>query len=138
MENAFNKSDWVGSKVVIFIVVTFLFSGCAMDLAHVSQTPTQLTPMVNSSETFTLTKGVELTETPCGYDRLLYPYSKWELVGTIPEGNVYKSQEQILTVECSHVFEAYLVMNRDTLVGFYLPVEEAYVAASDPVKLPLE
>jgi hypothetical protein len=42
-----------------------------------------------------------------------------------------------LTVECSNVFEAYLVVATGQLVGFYLPVEKGFVSLPEPISLPI-
>ena len=57
------------------------------------------------------------------------------MIGKIQAGNVYKPLNQCLTIECSNIFEAYLVMNGNMLNGFYLPVENGYVALDSPVEL---
>jgi hypothetical protein len=44
--------------------------------------------------------------------------------------------DQTLTVECSNVFEAYLVILKDCMVGFYLPVERGFISITHPIQLP--
>ena len=46
------------------------------------------------------------------------------------QGEVYKSRDQVLTVEGYHVHEAYLVVASDELMGFYLPVEHNFAPIS--------
>ena len=58
--------------------------------------------------------------------------------GTIPQGDVFRTGDQIVTVEASNTFEAMVVLRDNTLVGFYLPVEHSFVAATEPVKLPIQ
>jgi hypothetical protein len=116
-------------------MVWFFLVGCAFDLAHVSFTPAQLAPEQNAKESFILTENIHITGTPCGYHRTLRRDTRWDLVGTIPEGDVYKSRDQVLTVECSNVYEAYVVVSGNTLVGFYLPVEKGFVKLSDRMQL---
>jgi hypothetical protein len=114
-----------------------MVSGCAFDLAHVSYTPAQLGPPAGLSRSFAISKDVQVTQAPCGFSRTLRQNTRWEFVGTIAEGEVYRSRDQVLTVECSNVFEAYLVVSADRLVGFYLPVEKGFVSISDPIQLPI-
>ena len=73
-----------------------------------------------------------------GYRRTLKPGSTWTYVGTIPAGNVYRTRDQVLTVEASNIHEAYIVVNNSRLVGFYLPVEKTYSAAVQPATLPIK
>ena len=58
-------------------------------------------------------------------------------MGTIPEGDVYKSKDQVLSVECSNIHEAYLVISQDSVVGFYLPVEKGFVKLNKAITLNL-
>ena len=52
--------------------------------------------------------------------------STWRQTGVIPDGDVYKIENRVFTVEARHVHEAYLVVRDRSLVGFYLPVEQAF------------
>ncbi len=126
------------SRTVIFIVLlgTLFLTGCAFDLAHVSFTPTVCTPQ--SDKSFILKDRTNLTGMPCGYNRTLSYNARWDLVGTIPEGEVYKSRDQVLTVECSNIHEAYLVVSEKSLVGFYLPVEKGFVKLAKSITLNIE
>lgn len=110
--------------------------GCAFDLAHVSFEPTQLLSRTSVDKAFILQESVSIKSAPCGYDRTLNQNTKWELVGNIPEGNVYRSSDQVLTVECSNVFEAYLVEVDGFMVAFYLPVEKGIVKLKERIALP--
>jgi hypothetical protein len=72
-----------------------------------------------------------------GYGRTLPQGSVWDLRGGLPEGAVYRRADGIFTVEGTHVHEAYLVINANRLVGFYLPVERAY-SPLPPVSLSIK
>lgn len=72
-----------------------------------------------------------------GYKRNLRPDSRWRLVGTVPQGQVFRPVDSVLTIEGRQVHEAYLVVSGGQLVGFYLPGEANYAALSVPVLLPL-
>ena len=111
---------------------------CAFDVAHVSYHPTDLLPQPQSGKFLTIKKAMKITGAPCGYSRTLQEGSNWDLIGSIPEGNVYKPRDQVLTVECSNVYEAYLVCVSQSLVGFYLPVEQGFVALKKAVDLPTD
>lgn len=63
---------------------------------------------------------------PTGYERVLAAGSRWNLVGSIPQGSVYKPAQGVLTVEGANIHEAYLVVREGALNGFYLPVEQGY------------
>jgi hypothetical protein len=113
-------------------------SGCAFDLAHVSYKATQIKPEPEPRKTIIVKEVVKIEQAPCGYQRTLQKETRWDLVGSIAEGEVYKPRDQVLTVECSHVHEAYLVVSGGNLVGFYLPVEKGVVTISPTIQLPLK
>jgi hypothetical protein len=58
----------------------------------------------------------------------------WLLVGSIEKGNVFKTKDQVVVVNSFNVHEAYIVVQGDTVVGYYLPVEKTFVK-SKPVKI---
>ena len=126
------------SKVwLIFLLTccsTSMFS-CAFDLAHVKYKPAVLTVCSENCLSFVLQEEIALNNLPCGYKRKLKENSEWIMVGSIEAGDVYKPLNQCFTIECSNVFEAYLVMKNDELNGFYLPVEDGYVALGKTIKI---
>lgn len=127
-------------RPIVFVILlsSFLLEGCAFDLAHVSFTPTQFAPYVEGDKSFALKEPIYITEAPCGYDRTLRQDTRWDLIGRIPEGDIYKSRDQVLTVECSNVHEAYIVVLDSSIVGFYLPVEKGFVKISNKIKLSIK
>ena len=61
-----------------------------------------------------------------GYERTIPPNTEFVEVGRIREGRVLRPLSYVLTVEGAHVHEAYLVVDGEHIVGFYLPVERAF------------
>lgn len=114
-----------------------LLVSCAFDLAHVSFSPAELA-QPEAPKHIVMGVPVSINQAPCGYGRTLRHGSTWELVGTIPEGEVYKPKDQVLTVECSNVYEAYIVVQEDMLVGFYLPVEKGFVSMEEKMEISLK
>jgi len=112
--------------------------GCAFDLADINYSPTTFQDADKSEQSFTLTKKVSLKDTPCWYLRELQPLIRWQLVGSVAQGDVFRSKNQTLTLECSNIYEAYLVVREGYLVGFYLPVQQGFVKLAEPVHLPLK
>jgi hypothetical protein len=72
-----------------------------------------------------------------GYPARLKLGTTWQLVGSIPEGDVYKPLDQILTLEGADVHEAYIVISDSLLAGFYLPVEKSFSPVSRRMPLNL-
>lgn len=124
--------------MALVVAAQFFFIACAFDLAHVKYKPAVISACSENNQPLTIATEKQLTNLPCGYQRTLKQDSKWSMVGKIEAGNVYKPLNQCLTIECSNVFEAYLVMNGNMLNGFYLPVEDGYVALDKPIELELK
>jgi len=113
--------------------------GAAMLLAScaptVDQVSTQLTP--GSGKTFRLTRAADV-RLSTGYSTALRAGTRWELVGTIPQGEVYRTRDQIVTLEGAHIHEGYIVVKQGTLAGFYLPVERSFSPVTPETPLSTE
>lgn len=70
-----------------------------------------------------------------GYSRHLSKGSQWIRIGSLRQGQVYKSYRDIFTVEGSNVHEACLVVSDHHLVGFYLPVEHGFSPLRQPLPI---
>jgi hypothetical protein len=71
-------------------------------------------------------------------DRDLRQGSTWTALGTIDQGTVYKPLDTVLTVEHFDVYEAYIVVRDKNWVGFWLPVEKAFVPMSKLIPIDLQ
>lgn len=111
--------------------ITLFLAACA---PPVTQLPTQLMPGMGKS--FRLTREVE-ADISTGRSTTLRAGTRWELVGTVSMGEVYRTRDQVVTVRGDGVHEGYIVVREGTLVGFYLPVERAFcpVAQSQPLAI---
>ena len=127
----------MGRIFALLILVLVISSGCPFNLKDVRFLPTEMRASSKSERTFALAKDVEISQLPCGYSRTLRNGTSWNLVGELPKGAIYRSKDQSLTLECSNVYEAYLVVAEDSLVGFYLPVEKGFVPVPNPIRLPI-
>jgi hypothetical protein len=124
--------NWV-KTIVIFILILIL-NACAFDLAHVKQIPTQIESTQLSKSSFELLDEVNISLYG-GYSRKLKKGTIWHYVGTISYGDIFKTDDQILTVEASNIYEAYIVISSSKIVGFYLPVEKSFSPVNDPEEL---
>jgi hypothetical protein len=115
--------------ITAFIIVLFL-PGCPFDVYRIEPIPVTLEIPSESLNDFEVTETVVL-DIGYGYERSLRAGCRWTPVGTIAYGDVYKTEDQILTIEASNVYEAFIVISGNSLVGFYLPVEDAYYALDD-------
>ena len=111
------------------ILLTVLALGaCALE---VKRRPALLTAVApQPTETIEVLDDVSIS-VGVGYQRVIPRGSAWTRVGRVAEGDVYKPLDRVFTVEGAHVHEAYLVLADDRVVGFYLPVEQAFSPAPD-------
>jgi hypothetical protein len=119
------------SPVLAILLAVFLH-GCAA----VQHTPAQLQPL---SATFpagrqVLAREVQL-QLDTGYSRTLKPGSEWQPVGSLPQGTVYSPVNDVFTLEGAHIHEAYLVVQGQELVGFYLPAERGLSRLNHPLPI---
>jgi hypothetical protein len=128
------------SKVAaLFLIIFSLFVfSCAFDLAHVKYNNANFIGCKNNCREIHVKQEVQLNNLPCNYNRVIKKDTVWQQVGVISEGKVFKPLNQSFTVECSNIFEAYLVMDDTRLNGFFLPVQDGFVALKNPVQIPLE
>ncbi len=117
----------------LFIMIGLL-NACPFNVVHVTQLPTVLAVDSTSSPSFVLDKDVDVS-LGTGFRRTLRANTRWNYVGTTSYGQVFKTSDQILTVEASHIHEAYIVVSSSLLVGFYLPVERSFSPLEKPIQI---
>jgi len=121
------------ARALVIATSFALLGGCASEVVRIAE-PLQA---VSEAER----KWIEITEDAqivfaSGYGRTLPAGSLWEHRGNVRQGAAYRRIKGVFTIEGAHVHEAYIVISNDQLVGFYLPVEQAYSPAQ-PVSLKL-
>ena len=117
----------------IVLLIAGVLSGCALPVRQMALSA-PLAPA--SGRTFVLAEDAHCSIST-GYGRTLRAGTRWDLFGTIDRGEVYRSQDEVLTVEGFNVHEAYLVIKNESLVGFYLPVEKTFTPVSKVTRLQL-
>ena len=129
----FHRQPSLAQRLCVLLVFGVLLSGCAPSIVL---TPVELSPPPGDAEVsnFRLDRNVPI-EFSTGYRRTLKRGTRWQLVGTLEEGHVFEPTDSVFTVEGRHIREAYIVVRDDELVGFYLPVEDAFVAVPEPIPL---
>jgi len=116
----------------IAILLSTLAAACA---SEVVRQPATLTPAAAGAERRELQMAQDSeVSVSATYSRVLPAGSRWQFVGELPQGAVYRRVDGIFTVEGAHVHEAYLVIAGEKLVGFYLPVESSF-APTTPIVL---
>lgn len=110
------------------LLVAALLCGCAA----VAHQPAVMQPL-SGGERLTLASDVQV-RLATSYERTLKQGSQWSRVGQLAQGDVLRPYQHVLTVEGSHVHEAWIVVKDGNLVGFYLPAERAF-SVQEPVRL---
>jgi hypothetical protein len=114
------------------VAAVVLLVACAPSIV---QQPTQLTP--GAGKNFRLTRAAEV-KLSTGYSTTLRANTRWELVGTVPQGEVYRTKDQVVTLEGDHIHEGYVVVKQGALVGFYLPVERTFSPVTEVQPLSIQ
>lgn len=118
------RNTWV---LLLFILG---MSGCASELRH---TPTRFAaPAGEQVAPITIHAMTEVSPAS-GYAVTLKAGSVWDYAGRIPEGAAFRIRNNVFMLEGAHRHEAYCVVNENRLVGFFLPVEQAFVAVNPAV-----
>ena len=131
--NFIKKHDPLISLISI-VASTILVYGCAFDVLKISKNPVLLDDSLSEKPILLIEENLEITLST-GYKRTLKSGTKWHYVGQISYGDIYKTKDQILTIEGSNIYEAFIVVSEEQLVGFYLPVEQSFSPLSDPLTL---
>ena len=114
--------------------LALLVSGCAFDVIRVQQVPATLEPISAPAPEWTLAQDVSVRLRE-GFATLLKAGTTWRAIGRLPQGDVFRTGDQVVTVEASNVYEAAAVLKADRIVGFYLVVEHTFAAADPQVEI---
>jgi hypothetical protein len=119
-----------GGQFGIVVLCAWLAVACA----SVQMQPAALTPAEGREAVLTIERDTEL-RFDTGYTRTLRAGTRIVLVGTLAQGKVYRFVDAVLTVEGTQMHEAWVVVDGEKLVGYYLPVEKAFVPQSSAPSL---
>jgi hypothetical protein len=114
-----------------FVLFSFFLNGCCFDLTRVEQVEVQLNIADQEKPSFVLEESADIPLKSWSTTHL-NANTIWTYVGTIDQGDVYKSKDQTVTVWGSNLYEAYPVIKENMLYGFYLPVEKTFTAIKKP------
>lgn len=120
-------------KTFALIFVALAAAACAPEVRRESVV---LSESSASRSQVVLDQGVRV-QLDSGYDRTIAVGTTFAAAGTIAQGRVLRPTNTVISVEGSHVHEAWPVVRDGRLVGFYLPVERAFTTLSSPVAVSL-
>lgn len=122
------------AAVLLVVPLSLLLAACAPEVVR---QPTQLMPVTEQpASAIEILEDASVPVGP-GYQRVIPRGSIWTRVGRAVQGEVFKPVDRVFTVEGTHIYEAYLVLDGDRVVGFYLPVERAFSPPPDGRKTKL-
>ncbi len=119
----------------ILFLALLLLCGC---VAQVVRTPIELTAANQQEARRYITVYPVTIKLDSGYERRINAGVEFVEIGIISFGKVFRPTKTVFTVEGAHMHEAYLVLNNERIVGFYLPVEKAFSPLSQPVVLSIK
>jgi hypothetical protein len=121
--------------IAVFLsAASLLLAACA---PMVPSAPVEFTPAPEAVQGKPLELRVPLElKLSTGYSRTLAAGSRWQPVGRVPQGIVYRPVNSVFSIEGRQVHEAYLVIDHAALQGFYLPGEARYSPLDPGVQLP--
>lgn len=119
-------------RTAVVVLIVWALSSCA---SEVYRMPTDFNPADKAEPSIVLLSEVAVTPSS-GYTRTLRAGSRWKFVGRIPRGKVYAVENDVFMLEGKHMHEAYCVIAEGpAVVGFYLPVEQAFAPLPSSVPL---
>lgn len=117
-----------------FLLVIVFFSILASCSANQLTLKSQLIPSEHPSA-FELENAISIKAEKAKTSKL-NAGTRWHKFGTIEQGEVYRSKDQIVIVNSFNVHEGYIVVQNSEVVGYYLPVEKTFVQ-SEPTSINL-
>jgi hypothetical protein len=122
-----------GWRAACALSLAVLLAACA---AAIRVTPGTLAPLSAAAPDLVVSSDVPI-RLSTGYTRTVPAKSRWQAVGALPQGTVYRPVDSVFAIEGRQVHEAYLVVRGASLQGFYLPGEGNYSPLSTTLDLPL-
>ena len=113
--------------IAAIVLVALACAGCAPEIARTT------IPYVQSTDAKSFIQLTKSTTIPnySGAGKTLFVGTRWDQVGEVTHGKVFRSRDSVFFLQGANAHEAYLVIKDKKLVGFYLPGEKAW-SALDP------
>jgi hypothetical protein len=117
------------------VLLLCFVAGCASEIVRqpveLSERPSQQQKRYVASQPVPITFD-------SGYSRTIGRDTEFLEIGRIGQGAVLKPVDASFMVEGAHMHEAYPVVDKGRITGFYLPVERAFTPLSKPTTIVLE
>lgn len=114
------------------LIVVALLSGCATPTVNLSS---PMSVRDTADAIFRLEENVTIKAKHAA-PLTLRAGTTWRQIGTIEQGRVFETEDQVVIVNSFDVHEAAIVTNDQHVVGYYLKVSETFVEAQAvPIRL---
>lgn len=125
--------QFVSWKMLWMIAMVVMIPACA----PIAMRPTQLVVSAEPMPDRTLT-AMAPAHSSAGFDAHLPAGTILRSVGNIPEGSVWRPLNRTLAARGYDVHEGWVVLNGQTWIGFYHPVERTFSSLSHPIIIATE
>lgn len=107
---------------IAIVWVALMCVGCAPEIVR------QAIPYVQKTGTPEFSQLGKSVKVPnwSGTGNSLFVGTRWDWVGEVSHGRVYRSKDSVFFLQGANSHEAYLVVRDKKLVGFYLPGEKSW------------
>ena len=113
------------------LIVLLVVAGCA---SEVPRSPSPFSQMSAQSPVHVIQLESDIViDVGTGYSRMLPRGTVLKRTGTVTEGDVYKPINYTLTLEGANIHEVHLVLKDLEVMGFYMPVEKAFVLPKNKI-----
>lgn len=112
------------AQTLIIGCLACLLCACSTQQTQLSG---QLVPSATPALLYTLEDAVTIKASRASAT-VLKAGTTWTEVGSLEQGKVYRTKDQVVIVNSFNVHEGYIVVSDNQVVGYYLPVEKTFVA----------
>ncbi len=117
------------------ILLTTLISLLLISCGSVPRTQTKILKYAQTDEMISITESKTILLST-GYNTSIIEGTDLKYIGDIPKGKVYKPIDSVLMIEGTNMYQAYLVLQNEQLIGFYLPASKEFSnSLTTPLKL---
>ncbi len=114
------------SRLILAVSVATLLSACSTPQVNLSAV---LSPVVSPGPVYVLESNTTVSA-PRAKSTILKEGTRWQQVGTIEQGTVYHTTDQVVIVNSFNVHEGDIVISDNKVVGYYLTVEGTFVEST--------
>ena len=111
------------NRIIKYFILAWLISSCSAQQVKI---PSQLIASNETNILFELRQGITI-KALYAEPTFLKTGTRWTKVGIINQGSVFRTKDQVVIVNSFNVHGGYIVVNKDAVVGYYLPIEKTFV-----------